>query len=467
MPLSQALAYNVEHLETAAEHWTKVADHRESTFADVRNRAHSIDWTGAGADAMHEHIGRDFQKAISSADDLREAAGIARSSAGNLDSLHRRLLYNIEDVQNDGFVVTEDYTALNARPTKSLDEYLARQQLGVQHTADLRLKATELTDADARVGARLQTATAGEGKIQFTDHTASNLNGTPPQPSPQPHTNNGRIQAVGHGWKQDPPPPPPSDPFAGWTDEQKQQAAVEIAHGHAAQDHFPNESEPDVARRIYNVLKDPWKVGASEDGKGLMVLGKDGTIVLVKPGDAHYGTAFVPEPTPNTKWQTPEEYFNAKAGELVPLPPPTPGRLPPLAPGEMAPPIISEPPTLPSAGQHPAPNPLPPTVFDHPPAAVPPTVLDHPPLPPWLQDPSPPGFHVTPSEPPPIFSWDMPDPPPVPPPMPPPASAPVTIPSPLPPGAGPAAGAGAVVGGLWIILHGLSKLPHLLTVPSP
>jgi hypothetical protein len=50
MPLSQALAYNVEHLETAAEHWTKVADHRESTFADVRNRAHSIDWTGAGAD---------------------------------------------------------------------------------------------------------------------------------------------------------------------------------------------------------------------------------------------------------------------------------------------------------------------------------------------------------------------------------------------------------------------------------
>ena len=28
-----------------------------------------------------------------------------------------------------------------------------------------------MTDADARVGARLQTATAGEGKIQFTDYT--------------------------------------------------------------------------------------------------------------------------------------------------------------------------------------------------------------------------------------------------------------------------------------------------------
>jgi hypothetical protein len=54
-------------------------------------------------------------------------------------------------------------------------------------------------------------------------------------------------------------------------------------------------------------------------------------------------------------------------------------------------------------------------------------VLDHPPLPPWLQDPSPPGFHLTPSEPPPIFNWDMPDPPPPAPHMPPPAGPPVNL----------------------------------------
>ena len=109
MPRSQALAYNVDHLETAAEHWNRVADHRESTFADVRIRAHSLNWTGAGADALHEHVESDLQKAVFSADNLREAASIARSSAGDLDSLHRRLLYNLEDVQNDGFVVGEDY----------------------------------------------------------------------------------------------------------------------------------------------------------------------------------------------------------------------------------------------------------------------------------------------------------------------------------------------------------------------
>ena len=109
-----------------------------------------------------------------------------------------------------------------------------------------------------------------------------------------------------------------------------------------------------------------------------------------------------------------------------PLPPIHP--LPPPATGPGTAPIISPPPDLPPIGQHPAPGPLPPTVLDHPPTtALPPQVLDHPPLPPWLQDPSPPGFHVTPSQPPPIFNWDMPDPPPAPPPMPAPAGPPVTV----------------------------------------
>jgi broad specificity phosphatase PhoE len=172
MPLSQALVYNVDHLATAAEHWTKVADHRESTFADVRNQARSLNWEGAAADAMREHVEWDLQKAAFSADDLREAASIARSSAGDLKSLHRHLLSNLEDVQNDGFDVGEDYTAVNVRSPRTLEEHLARQQQGVEHSADLRMKATELTDADARVGARLQTATANEGKVQFTDYKA-------------------------------------------------------------------------------------------------------------------------------------------------------------------------------------------------------------------------------------------------------------------------------------------------------
>jgi hypothetical protein len=139
---------------------------------------------------------------------------------------------------------------------------------------------------------------------------------------------------------------------------------------------------------------------------------------------------------------------------IHPLPPPT-GTGPGTAP------IISPPPELPPIGQHPAPNPLPPTVLDHPPTtALPPQVLDHPPLPPWLQDPSPPGFQVTPSQPPPIFNWDMPDPPPAPPPMPPPPGPPITlhapnIQPPTPQETGILGGLAAVLGALgWLATAG-------------
>jgi hypothetical protein len=100
--------------------------------------------------------------------------------------------------------------------------------------------------------------------------------------------------------------------------------------------------------------------------------------------------------------------------------PSNPGELPPIRPTNPNA-IISAPPDLPPiAGSHP-PTPVGPTILDHPPStALPPTVLDHPPLPPWLADPSPPGFQISPTQPPPIFNWDMPDPPPVPAPMPPP-----------------------------------------------
>lgn len=93
------------------------------------------------------------------------------------------------------------------------------------------------------------------------------------------------------------------------------------------------------------------------------------------------------------------------------LPMPNPAEGPPgAAPGAPGPgsaPVISAPPTLPPVLDHP-PTAVPPTVLEHPAAPVPPTVLDHPPLPSWLQDPSSPGFHVSPGEPPTFAPFDTP-----------------------------------------------------------
>jgi hypothetical protein len=127
--------------------------------------------------------------------------------------------------------------------------------------------------------------------------------------------------------------------------------------------------------------------------------------------------------------------------------------------------IISRPPQLPPMLDHPLAAPLP---LDpgHPSVTVPPTqFVDPATLPPWLKDPSPPGFQLTPSQPPTIFAWDHPDPPPA-------VPAPVTAPA----QGGPAiawpspqdtakAGAGvlAVVGGIL----GLLAHPGTSLTPAP
>lgn len=74
-----------------------------------------------------------------------------------------------------------------------------------------------------------------------------------------------------------------------------------------------------------------------------------------------------------------------------------------------APPLISGPPELPPQA-HPAPVPLPPPQVGQPPLVLPPTqVVDPATLPTWLQNPSPPGFQVTPSAPLPLAPLDLPD----------------------------------------------------------
>lgn len=85
MTLSQVRAYSTTHLTEAAAHWSGLADHRESTFAAVRNRAHTLNWTGDGADALRGHVEMDYRHAVDSANTLRTAANIATTGADDLD----------------------------------------------------------------------------------------------------------------------------------------------------------------------------------------------------------------------------------------------------------------------------------------------------------------------------------------------------------------------------------------------
>lgn len=169
MSLTEVRAYTTTHLAEAAEHWNALADHRESIFGDAYDRARSLSWEGEGAEALREHLEWDYRKAKGSADDLREAANIARAGAGDLDYMHRRVLDKLSEADEAGFAVGEDWSVTSTRQPATLDEHLALQAQAAEFSSDLRQHASDLTAADDRVGSRLGNATAGEGKIMFTD----------------------------------------------------------------------------------------------------------------------------------------------------------------------------------------------------------------------------------------------------------------------------------------------------------
>ena len=172
MSLSQVLSYNTDHLVDAAAHWQGLADQREETFATVRNDALTLPWEGQAADALHERTGADYNTAMDSAGNLRQAATIAKDGASTLDQMHSRVLYTIEDAQADGFAPTEDLGFVDTRPSAKAAELAQRQAQAQQYAGTVKTQVAALYTQDTQVGSDLTSATAGEGKIQFTDFKA-------------------------------------------------------------------------------------------------------------------------------------------------------------------------------------------------------------------------------------------------------------------------------------------------------
>lgn len=186
MPLSQVMAYNTEHLIDASTHWEALADQREEVFGAVHNEARTLPWEGLGAVALRQRTGTDYSTALESAGNLRQAASIARDGASTLTQMHSRVLYTVEDIQADGFLPTEDLGVVDTRPSANPTVAAQRQAQAQTYAAQLRAQVSDLVAHDTKVGADMSNATAGEGKIQFVDHTFRTDGPTTPAPPPQP-----------------------------------------------------------------------------------------------------------------------------------------------------------------------------------------------------------------------------------------------------------------------------------------
>jgi hypothetical protein len=166
---SQVEAYTADHLVDAAEYWGQLADRWEDAHWQVRNQAHSLDWEGSGGDALRARTVSDHAVASGKADQLREAATIARRGAGDVSAAQRRVMYAVQDAQNAGFSVRQDLSVTDTRSNKSFTEQAQRQAQAQAFAADIRSRAAELVGLDSQVGANITAAAGGVGTTTFVD----------------------------------------------------------------------------------------------------------------------------------------------------------------------------------------------------------------------------------------------------------------------------------------------------------
>jgi hypothetical protein len=195
--LSQIRAWSTEHLVDAASYWTKTADQWEHVFIRMRNQSYSIAWKGDGGDGLRQRTGADLPIVSSKADQLRQAAGIARNGASEISAAQRRVLYGVEDAHNAGFNVGEDLSVTDTRTSGTAAEQAARQAQAQAFAGDLRTRAEQLVATEHRVAGQLTATTADVGNLGFAQTPAPNRNGiqlvdfkqdggTPAPPAPRP-----------------------------------------------------------------------------------------------------------------------------------------------------------------------------------------------------------------------------------------------------------------------------------------
>jgi hypothetical protein len=166
--LSQIRDWDVEHLISAADHWTATADRWESTFAEMHLQAHSVAWEGAGATAMRDRVTADRAYATSKADQLRQAASVARRGAGDISATQQRVMYVAEDAQNTKFHVGENLSVTDKLNVRSAAQRAARQAQAQAFAADIRSRVAELVALDTEVAANIAAAADGIGTTAFT-----------------------------------------------------------------------------------------------------------------------------------------------------------------------------------------------------------------------------------------------------------------------------------------------------------
>ena len=372
--LSQVRMWGTEHLTEAAQSWTHTATVWEDCFTQLTSCIGfpgGTPWEGEAADAAFARAHADRMIVIGLADELHSAARIARTGAVEIAEARRAVLRVVEAAEAAGFTVGQDFSVTCPGRFDPVTA-AARQAQAVTFATALRATVGTLLATDQQVAASLNAATAGLGTTTFLE--SESAPGSPGGEGPNDDSEIRTVQAV--DYKTAPPDGPDPGPLQPVEDaEDVRKVLVPLENG----DRKPNkqlDSEADI-RRLYDWLVRGSVGDDTKTGFPRRTLA-DGTVIGIRDSNENGTTLQV-------------DYPNGKVWKV---------HLPSS--------IISEAPQIPPAAH--TPTTVPPPQAIHPPAGLPGAL---PPdkwvLPPWLQNPSPPGFTINPVQPPPIMPWDVPD----------------------------------------------------------
>jgi hypothetical protein len=187
LSLSQIQAWDIDHLETAATHWTAMAARWRDGFNAVSSgidRPGGSAWEGASAEAASARSERDRIQVLGLVDRLHDASSIARSGAAELTAAKTRALASVENAQRAGFIVSDDLSVRDPLTVPSKPLRLIRDVQAQAFSADIRAQSTILAATDQSVASKLSIIAAGFTGFEFRESPFPQEPPPPPVPMP-------------------------------------------------------------------------------------------------------------------------------------------------------------------------------------------------------------------------------------------------------------------------------------------
>ncbi|VBA61290.1 hypothetical protein [Mycobacterium attenuatum] len=104
-----------------------------------------MDWRGAAADTLRTETHSDMLTTSAVADQLHEAAKVARSGAADLYAARSRVRYAVQDARAAGFDVGEDLSVTDRSSGGSAAQRAARLTQAQAFAGDIRQRAVQLS----------------------------------------------------------------------------------------------------------------------------------------------------------------------------------------------------------------------------------------------------------------------------------------------------------------------------------